>query len=192
MADISTALTDPKRRQALLLGVAVVLGLLFVFRAGWNWHQNSMERLEESIELKSMQYEKLMGLLAEADKLNGEHKALLALEREMVEKRFIKEATVSLSEAAFQNFVKELIQKHGLELRTMKSLPLSKRKDGVETLNLNINVKAEIGPIRDFLMSVRNSGKFVYFTELEIKSAYVKEPRFFNLSAKLAALTQES
>ena len=180
----------PATRRKVLLLVAAALVLILFLKAGMGWYVQYSQNLEATIDAKALQYEKLSRLLAEADNYTKEQQALAQLQKDNLERRYIKGATPSLSEAAFQNLVKDLAKKHNMDLRTLRALPTIK-KDDLTLLQLNINSRAEIGSIRDFLIAVWNSGKFIYFSEVEISTPKYNEPRFFNFVAKLTALTEE-
>ena len=177
-------------RRGILLLVAVALLLALALRAGFGWYTDYSRELDATIDAKALQYEKLMRLLAEADTYTKERDALTRLDNANLENRFVRGATPSLSEAAFQNLIKDMAQKNNITLRTLRSLPPIK-KDGLTLLQLSINSRSEIDAIRNFLLTVRNSEKFVYFSEVEIKATQYHEAQFFNFTAKLTALTRE-
>jgi len=177
-------------RRNILLIVAVALVLIMVFRAGVSWYLDYSQKIDSLIESKTLQFEKLTRLLAEATSYASEGDALNKLEREKLEKHFIKGPTPSLSEAAFQNLVKDMAQQNQIELKTMRILPTIK-KDNLVLLQMSVSSRSEIGAISDFLLTVRNSEKFMYFSEVEIEATQYQESRFFNFTAKLTALTRE-
>lgn len=177
-------------RRSLLIGVAVVLGLLFALRTGWGWYDSYRTHLEETIELKALQYEKLTRIAAGAKDYAELNKALQQFSQNLKMQRFIPGESQSLAEAQFQNIIKQTAVQNGINIRTMRTLPMTD-KDGLKFTNISINARAEIGSIKKFLMAVRNHQKYIFCTEAEIKRISRREDRFFYFNCKLAALTQQ-
>jgi gluconate kinase len=54
-------------------------------------------------------------------------------------------------------------------------------------VRLRISCRAEIGAIRDFLIKVNNSEKFIFLQEIEVKSISRREKRFYYFNAVVSA-----
>lgn len=175
-------------RQTLLVALAVVLAVLALLRAGISWYGDLSERVDSAIEIKSEQFDRLTRLLAGAESYRQTNQLLTELQKQFIDNHLITGETPSLADAAFQNFIKQVSDRTNVPIRVMRALPPT-RKDNLAFLNMNISSRAEVGAIRDFLLAVRNSGKYVFFTEVEIQRLHMRERRFFNFNAKLAAMT---
>jgi len=178
---------EEDRRKALAV-VAGVLAVVLALRFLAGWYTGYQLELDEAIEMKTLQMEQLKRLAAGSSDYVELNKQLGQFQGQLSQGRFIEGGSPSLSEALFQNVVKDLAQKGQINLRAIKSLPPHK-KEGLAFLNMSINARAEIGAIKNFLLLVQNSGRYIFFTEVEIKQLDQKERRYYYFNAKLSALT---
>ncbi len=176
-------------RRNLLFVTAGVLGLLLVGRTVGAWYVNYQHQLDATIELKVSQYEKVERLKAQSQQYAELSEALDRFTSQVAEKRFIIGGSTALSEVKFQNIVKQLASETKVNIRSLKTMPL-RHRDGLSFLNLSINARAEIGAIQNFIASVQNNEKHIYFESFEIKRINTSERRFYYFNAQLTALTQ--
>jgi hypothetical protein len=173
----------------LLIGIAVVLLGIVVIKIAWNMYGQYNRELQNEIELKQMQYDRLVRILEKKDEYTKMNKALHGYKREFVKKRFVQGETQTLAEAKFQNIVNGLAQETEVNILSMRMLP-SQNHDGLRSIRLGINCRAEIGAVTNFVVRIYEDPRFIFFDQLEVKIVHRRENRFYNFNAELSAWTE--
>ncbi len=183
-----SALLAPENRRRVLLVVALVLLLAVFLRYGYQAVAGYNSSLEDAIALQEAKLERLSRIIANKDDYSDLHRSLVSFREALVREKFVKEGTPSLSEVTFQNLVRDLAQETRVDIRAIKILPRVER-DSFSLLKMNINARAEIGAIRDFLVRIQDHQRYLFFDDLEIKIISTREKRYFYFNAQLSALT---
>jgi predicted negative regulator of RcsB-dependent stress response len=181
--------TQTGQRKVLLLVAGVLLALV-VFRTGWTEYSQYNQEVDQQIDMKKMEYQKLVKLVSKGDQFKELNKELNQFKNNVVDKRFIQAATPALAEAKFQNLVNQLAEENAVRVLSVRVLPRQEAQY-FNILKIGINCRAEIGAIKDFLKKIRDKTLFVFFDELEIKRINRREERFFNFNAQLLAWTEK-
>jgi len=174
-----------KRREVLLVVVGILL-VLVVGRAGVGFYQAQNQALDDEIALKTLQFEKFSRLVARQQEFVALDQALRKFEQEVKNRNLLQGETATLTEVKFQNLLQKFAKESSVDVRTTKVLPEIK-KAGVTMVRLRISCRAEIGAIRDFLIKVNNSEKFIFLQEIEVKSISRREKRFYYFNAVVSA-----
>lgn len=168
--------------------MAAVLLLVVLGQQGMQAYTMKSQALEEEIALRQLQYDKYSRIIRKSKDYLALNKALEKFRQDLLQSSFVWDETPSLSEARFQNLIKELAAANQVNVRLTKVLP-RKTVDGLTLLQLNVNCRAEIGAIRDFLLAVQKNSHYLFFHKLEIKTISRREKRYYYLNAELMALT---
>ncbi len=176
-----------KRREVLLVIVGVLL-VLVLGRAGLGLYQTRSQALDDEIALKELQFGKFSRLVARQQEFVALDKALRKFEQEVKSRKLLQGETPTLTEVEFQTLLQKLAQESSVDVRTTKILPALK-KGGVTMLRLRLSCRAEIGAIRDFLIKINNSDKFIFLHEVEVKTISRREKRFYYFNAVITAFT---
>lgn len=182
------SLTDFLRRREVLLVLAGILLLLVIGRAGLGAYQEQNRALDDEIALKKLQYEKFSRLVARRQEFAALDQALQKFDQEVKARHLVQGETPTLTEVQFQNLLQTLARESSIDVRTTKVLPEIK-KDGITMLRLRLSCRAEIGAVKDFLIKINNSEKFIFLQEVEIKTISRREKRYYYLNAVVTALT---
>lgn len=175
-------------RVRVLLVLAGMLAAMIFGRFAWSSLDAYSMRLDEEIDMKTMELQRFSRILAEGDDYLGVHEDLLSLQENLIASRFVKGATPSLSEAMFQNIVNEWAEKSGLNILSLRVLPRTDR-EGVSVLRMVVNTRGEVGAIQNFIVALRQSTRFIFFEEVEIRTISRNERRYYYFNAQLAAWT---
>ncbi|HDR46536.1 MAG TPA: hypothetical protein ENN94_02430, partial [Geoalkalibacter subterraneus] len=116
------------------------------------------------------------------------HAEIVGLREELVDARLVKAGTLPLSEAMFQNIVNEWAESSGVNILSMRVLPLVE-KGGLGEMRMAINTRAEIGGIQNFMERVEQGRRFIFFEEVEIKMISPHEKRYYYFNAQLTCWT---
>lgn len=182
------SIIDLLRRREVMLALAGILLLLVVGRAGLGFYQAKNQALDDEIALKTLQCEKFSRLVARRQEFAALDQALQKFDHEVKASRLVQGETPTLTEVQFQNLLQKLARESSVDVRTTKVLPEIK-KDGIIMLRLRLSCRAEIGAVKDFLIKINNSEKFIFLQEVEIKTISRREKRFYYLNAVVSALT---
>jgi len=175
-------------RVRIMIGLCLVLALVVAGNAAVsNWRGYSV-RLDEVIDMKSLEYQRLSRNVAEGQAYEQLHAEMSRLREEWVEQRLVKAGTPSLSEAMLQHIVNDWAERSAVNILSMRVLPRVEGDDFTR-MRLSINARAEIGGIQNFLGLVRQSQRLVFFEEVEIKNISANERRYYYFNAQLAAWT---
>ena len=180
--------TELLRRREVLLALVGILLLLVVGRAGLGAYQAHNQALDDEIALKTLQYEKFSRLVARQQEFAALDRALQKFDQEVKARYLVLGETPTLTEVNFQNLLQDLARESSIDVRTTKVLPEVK-KDGITMLRLRLSCRAEIGAVKDFLIKINNSEKFIFLQEVEIKTISRREKRFYYFNAVVTALT---
>lgn len=180
--------TDLLKRREVLLAVVGILLVLVIGRAGLGFYQAQNQALDDEIALKKLQFEKFSRLVARQQEFTALDQALLKFDQEVKNRNLVQGETPTLTEVKFQNLLQELARESSVDVRTTKVLPEVK-KAGVTMLRLRLSCRAEIGSIKDFLIKINNSEKFIFLQEVEIKTISRREKRFYYFNAVISAFT---
>ena len=183
-----TSLTDLLRRRGVLLTLAGILLLLVIGRSGLGAYQAHNQALDDEIALKKLQYEKFSRLVARQQEFAALDRALQKYDQEVKARHLVQGETPTLTEVQFQNLLQKLARESSIDVRTTKVLPEVK-KDGITMLRLRLSCRAEIGAVKDFLIKINNSEKFIFLQEVEVKIISRREKRFYYFNAVVTALT---
>jgi len=176
-----------KRREVLLVVVGILL-VLVVGRAGIGFYQAQNQALDDEIALKTLQFEKFSRLVARQQEFVALDQALRKFEQEVKNRNLLQGETATLTEVKFQNLLQKFAKESSVDVRTTKVLPEIKKAD-VTMVRLRLSCRAEIGAIRDFLVKVNNSEKFIFLQEIEVKTISRREKRFYYFNAVISAFT---
>ena len=182
------SLTDLLRRREVLLALVGILLLLVIGRAGLGAYQAHNQALDDEIALKKLQYEKFSRLVARQQEFAALDRALQKFDQEVKARHLVQGETPTLTEVQFQNLLQKLARESSIDVRTTKVLPEVK-KDGITMLRLRLSCRAEIGAVKDFLIKINNSEKFIFLQEVEVKIISRREKRFYYLNAVVTAFT---
>lgn len=174
-------------RTRTLLIVAVVLSAIAIGYYGWRLYAGYDASLDERIEAKRIQYEKLTRLVQNSGEYEELNRVLGKFEQELTQKRFITGSTLPIAEARFQTLMNQLGSNAEINIRSTKILPHS-NEENIVLLNLSVSARGEIGAIRNFLQSVAASGPLILFREVEIKQISTREKQFYYFNAKVSAV----
>ena len=187
MQQFLNRLLQPGSRQHLLVGVAILLGVLVGGQYAYQAYAQYAERLQNSLQAKRLHYEKLHRLVANSQVYARLNESLKNFQKELVGTRFIQGGTKYLSKARFQNIVQDVARKSDLNIRMTRML--EDDMDGsLALLQIEINARGEIGAIEDFLVNLRRNPHFLFIREMEIKRINAKEERFFYFNAQVIGL----
>jgi len=160
-------------RVRIMIGLCLVLALVVAGNAAVsNWRGYSV-RLDEVIDMKSLEYQRLSRNVAEGQAYEQLHAEMSRL---------------PLSEAMLQHIVNDWAERSAVNILSMRVLPRVEGDDFTR-MRLSINARAEIGGIQNFLGLVRQSQRLVFFEEVEIKNISANERRYYYFNAQLAAWT---
>ena len=176
------------KRREILLAVVGVLLVLVIGRAGLSFYQARNQALDDEISLKTLQFEKFSRLVARQQEFVALGEALQKFDQEVKNRNLVQGETPTLTEVKFQNLLQTLARESSVDVRTTKVLPEVK-KAGVSMLRLRLSCRAEIGSIKDFLIKINNSDKFIFLQEVEIKSISRREKRYYYFNAVITAFT---
>ena len=182
------SLTDLLRRREVLLGLVGILLLLVIGRSGLGFYQAQNQALDDNIALKKLQYEKFSRLVARQQEFAALDRALQKYDQEVKARHLVQGETPTLTGVQFQNLLQKLARESSIDVRTTKVLPEVK-KDGITMLRLRLSCRAEIGAVKDFLIKINNSEKFIFLQEVEVKIISRREKRFYYFNAVVTALT---
>ena len=182
------SLTDLLRRREVLLALVGILLLLVIGRAGLGAYQAHNQALDDEIALKKLQYEKFSRLVARQQEFAALDRALQKFDQEVKARHLVQGETPTLTEVQFQNLLQKLARESSIDVRTTKVLP-EVTKDGITMLRLRLSCRAEIGAVKDFLIKINNSEKFIFLQEVEVKTISRREKRFYYLNAVVTAFT---
>ena len=182
--DIFSRLTT----RDMLIRIAVILALVVGVNTVWEWYGRTLSNLEEEILIKTLRYEKEARIIKNSRQFEQTNRELTALKDQIESKRFVTGATTSLAEASFQALIRDLTGKHHLNLRAMRMLNKF-TGNGFDYLQMEINTRAEIGDIRDFLLALEHDEHFVFVDTMEIKIISSREKRHYYFNARLIAMT---
>ena len=181
-----TSLTSLQPNQ-LLIPVAIFLFVLVVGQWGMEqWHSH-LDDLDQTVELRLMQrdkYQRIVESSAAYEKLN---KSLTDMQEAIDQTRLFKAASEALSQARFQNLVKDLATRNHIDIRSTRAVSL-RAQEQVQRVGLRIDAKGEIGAIRDFLVDLRNDPHYIFVSSLEIRTINPREQRYYYLTAELVAI----
>lgn len=177
-------------RQTLLIALACLLLVVWLGRLLVSRYVEYDQKLDQAIESNSMMYQRIKRISANSDDFLSIGSSLKRFSNDINNKKIVKGLTPALSEALFQNAVKELAQSANINIRAIKILPRT-TEQGISFLNLSINARGEIRAVKNFLESVESSERFMFFTEVEIKRINRRERRYFYFNAKLRAVTKK-
>ncbi len=180
--------SDIFRRREFLLALAGILLVLVIGRSGLGFYQDKNRALDDEIALKQLQYEKFSRLVARQQEFVALDQALKKFDQEVKARHLVQGETPTLTEVQFQNLLQTLARESAVDVRTTKVLPEIK-KDGITMLRLRLSCRAEIGAVKDFLIKINNSDKFIFLQELEVKTISRREKRYYYLNAVVTALT---
>ncbi|WP_421779353.1 type II secretion system protein GspM [Kiloniella litopenaei] len=153
----------------LLIGVAIVEGIYFPLKAGFD------ERYFQ-IEQKSILLAKLR---LYADKKDFYVKKLSELEPvDRNESKFISAGSLSQGNAFLQKNVKELILDNSGTIKSLRNIPVSK-KDGVVTVGVNLDANITLEGIVKVLSEIEKAKPL-----LQVSSMVVRTKRQSNKNAK--------
>jgi hypothetical protein len=175
-------------RLRVLTALAVLLFVFVFVRYAWATLAAYNQRLDETIEMRTLELQRFSRILAEGDAYQGVHAELARFQEDLTAARFVKAATPPLSEAMFQHIVNEWADKMQVNILSLRVLPRVER-EGFSVMRLAVNTRGEIAAIQNFLVAVRQSPRFIFFEEVEIKTISRNERRFFYFNAQLAAWT---
>ena len=176
------------RSRDMLIRIAVVLGLLVGANAVWGWYDQTLGELEDEILMKTLRYEKEARIIKNSRQFEQLSLELRQLKDKTEAERFVTGSTTSLAEASFQALVRDLSAKHRINIRAMRMLPKFTR-NGFDYLQMEINTRAEIGDVRDFLLSLSQDPHFIFTDQVEIKIIGAREKRYYYFNANLVAMT---
>ncbi|NCC60274.1 MAG: Type II secretion system (T2SS), protein M subtype b [Verrucomicrobiae bacterium] len=176
------------RSRDILIRIAVVLGLLVGANAVWGWYDRTLGELEDEILMKTLRYEKEARIIKNSRQFEQLSLELRQLKDKTEAERFVTGSTTSLAEASFQALVRDLSSKHRINIRAMRMLPKFTR-NGFDYLQMEINTRAEIGDVRDFLLSLSQDPHFIFTDQVEIKIIGAREKRYYYFNANLVAMT---
>jgi hypothetical protein len=157
-------------------------------RAGLGFYQSQNLALDDEIALKTLQFEKFSRLIARQQEFVALDQALQKFDQDLKTRSLVQGETPTLTEVNFQNLLQKLAQESSVDVRTTKVLPEVKEA-GVTMLRLRLSCRAEIGAIKDFLIKINNSEKFIFLNEVEIKNISRREKRFYYFNAVISAFT---
>lgn len=181
-------LRNAPQRVRLLLVFCVILTLAVVVNlAATSWKDYSAT-LEETIEMRTLEYQRYARNVAEGDEYARLHAQIRSLQEDLLSSRLVKAGTPPLSEAMFQHIVNEWAERSRVSILSMRVLPRVDRED-FSQMRMSINARAEIGGIQSFLGLVRQSPRLVFFEEVEIRNISASERRFYYFNAQLTAWT---
>ncbi len=185
MAKLDYYINFLKRREVLLVVVGILL-VLVIGRAGLGFYQAQNQALDDEIALKTLQFEKFSRLVARRQEFVALDQALQKFDQEIKNRNLLQGETPTLTEVKFQNLLQKLAKESSVDVRTTKVLPEIK-KTGVTMVRLRLSCRAEIGAIKDFLIKVNNSDKFIFLQEIEVKTISRREKRFYYFNAVISA-----
>ena len=177
-------------RQTALVILACALLVVWAGRSLVTWYVDYDRELDQAIESKSLMYQKIKRISANSDDFLSVGSSLKRFSDDINNKKIVKGATPALSEALFQNAVKDLAQASDINIRAIKILPRT-TEQGIAFLNLSINARGEIRAIKNFLERVEASERFMFFSDVEIKRINRREKRYYYFNAKLRAVTKK-
>lgn len=178
-----------KKARGILLGLLAVLLVLTGARWGVSAYQSYAQGLQQEIEIKENRYSNLARFMAEAERYQQEHQALLQFQEDFLAQRMIQASTSSLAEAKLQDLVNELAEDSGLNVRSMRT-PSREQARGITMLRVQVSSRGEISSIKDFLQGISGHEKFIFVEEMEVGIINRREERFFNFNAQLVAWTR--
>ncbi len=177
----------PPRVRGMLV-LCLVLGVMVAARGVIDAWTAYTDGLDEAIEMKALEYQRLSRNVSGWAESGELHVEVGAFRDEVLSTMFIQAATPSLAEAMFQHVVNEWAEKSGVTILTVRVLPRQDREN-LSKIRMVINTRSEIGAIQHFMELVRQSRRFIFFEDLEIKSIGTQERRYFYFNAQLVAWT---
>jgi len=181
-----TKMTSLHPRQ-LLIPVAVLLLILVAGRWVYGQWNEKLESVNERIQLRELQLNKYTRITQNSEKYAAVNRALLNLQDEIQKKRLFHSTTEALSQAKFQNVVKRLAKKNGIDIRSTKIIS-ARREEDLTLLRLRIDAKAEVGSIRDFILDLQAENHYIFITDLVIRTISLRELRYYYLTAELISI----
>ncbi len=175
-------------RVRWMLGLCCLLGLAVIGNIGLTVVMDYHSRLTEAVEMKTLELQRLRRNVASMQEYEELHTSVLALRDEIFTSGLVKAGTPSLSEAMFQQIVNDWADTAQVSILSLRILPRVDR-DGFSQMRMAINARAEIGAIQTFMGLVRQSPRFVFFEEVEIRTISAQERRYYYFNAQLAAWT---
>jgi len=172
----------------MLIRVALILGLVVGANAVWGWYDQTLGELEDDILMKTLRYEKEARIIKNSRQFEQLNQELRQLKDKIETERFVTGGTTSLAEASFQALVRDLAAKHKINIRAMRMLAKF-TKNGFDYLRMEINTRAEIGDIRDFLLALHQDRRFIFTDQVEVKLIGPREKRYYYFNANLVAMT---
>ena len=170
-----------------LIPVAVVLAMLVVGRSGYNYWQQQLSQLDQSIAVHQMQLDKYRRIMENSARYEAANRALKTLQMQVRTQRFIAGETTTLAQAKFQNLIKQLALQHKIDIRSTKVLPVQE-KDGLVLLRLRVDGKAEIANIERFLLALHGNSHYLFTPRLEIRVISRREQQFYYLTVEIMAI----
>ncbi len=181
-----TSLTSLQPNQ-LLIPVAIFLFILVAGRWAMDqWHSHLADQ-DQMLELRLMQRDKYQRIIENSTAYEKLNTSLANMQETVDQKRLFKAASEALSQARFQNLIKDLATKNHIDIRSTRAVSL-KAQEQVQRVGLRIDAKGEIGAIRDFLVDLRNDPHYIFISSLEVRTINPREQRYYYLTAELVAI----
>ena len=182
--NLRTKLSDRKFLVQLAVILFCIVGVKFV----WQSYTEAIETTEQEILSNLLQYEKESRIIKNSSEFKELNTRLNNFRDNLIKTRFITGSTPSLAETSFQAIIKKIANQNKINIRATRILP-KYIKNGYNYLQININARAEIGDIKNFLIAVHQDKHFLFVKEMEIKTISRREKRFYYFNAQLIALT---
>lgn len=179
----------PVQRRQVMLAATVLLALTLLTGLVWPVLSEYARELDQRLETRSLEHRNFQHLLAGQDEYALQVEQLRAFQERLSRDHFVQASSPPLSEAMFQNIVNELSADSDVHVVSMRMLPRAER-DGVLVLRLVINARAEVAAIKDFVLTVENNPRLIFFEEIEIRQISQNERRLYHFNAHLAAVTK--
>jgi hypothetical protein len=177
-------------RKSILIGLAAVLFVAVIWRFGAQVYANVRANLTTREETLQLKYHNLQRLVQNKDALTELNTSLKQYRSSLTDERLIPGSTKSLAQAQFQKMVKQLAEKNDINIRVTKMMD-STEFDRFNVMKMQISARSEIGAINSFLQAMKDSPRYIFVQELEIKRINPKENRYFYLNAQLIGLTEQ-
>ncbi|WP_045221779.1 GspMb/PilO family protein [Desulfonatronum thioautotrophicum] len=186
--ELKSRLREAPPRLRLLLVVCLVLSVLASLHYASSRWRDVKASLEQSLEMKMLEHERFSRNLADAETFEKMYAELHSVREELITSRMVKALTPPLSEAMFQHIVNEWAEESGVSILSMRTLPRLEQ-EGFSRMRMAVTTRAEIGAIQEFMELVRQSPRFVFFEEVEIRQISAQERRYYYFNAQLVSWT---
>ncbi len=173
MKRISLQLKINKKRKIILIAGAAVLLVGFLYRFFPAFE--SMEALEQDIDLKQKKLQKYRRMVQERNELESR---LISYNRviERAESGLLEGETSALAAVDIQNILNEIAGRSGLEVLTMRVLkPEGKEGDLYTTIPVQVTLRCTVRQLKEVVFQIESSPKLLRIGDFRARVVRSKE-----------------